>query len=526
MRTHCAQCPAQSQSLEGSVSLDECVCQPSHYRSIQTNTCHACRTATTCAAGWYQTGVNCTGLEQYDVSCKPCKTQCEKDEYISGVCDGGDLFDVTTCVACKTQCPGELAINQSAPDCVSGMSGWYRFDGRQFAIDSSSYGHTLEEYVGKGRSGVVPDFLNYQTGGASVTFLGNTESYIQKVQAMDIAALYAITVVAWVRLDSEHDGGPVWWMSTNVAAGGDMLSFSANSSGLSARAQTMSTQWGATTVAVHHHYATDLKLKTWHHVGLMIRRNSNSTIEDHWQWSVNGVKSSVLTLYPKLTLRTMTLSRIGSIPGPRDGTEMYFVGNMDDVRIFEREISDDALQMVYHRDAQCFGFSGHYINSVKTCTGLERFDQVECLACKVDCGAGNYIMSMESRCNGNTASDSLSCMPCKRCDPGYYRRGGCSGVEFQDNTVCIPCNITDPSQCNVAAGETIVTPCMGLTTLDTAVCKKCGTLKQKNSNSLRETICYEGFYIAGTNGNEACHSHSEDYVCKMCKGSTLCKVRT
>lgn len=156
-----------------------------------------------------------------------------------------------------------------------------------------------------------------------------------------------------------------------------------------------------------------LSLNEWYHVVLVI----NELVGTFY---VNSVKSSSFSLDSIVSVEPATLI----IGHSRSGSSQYFEGLIDDVRLYDRALSDSEIQKLYNEQPG---------NSTNTCSESELSAQYEagkqyCIDNPEDCGidvGSNYHTGYDQGYIDGQAA-------CKDSD-------NCSTFEVFSNTLHIPC---------------------------------------------------------------------------------------
>ena len=456
----CAPCRDGGVSMQGAESQADCMCRPGSFATGDGG-CAPCQ----CGAGQYQSGEYCTrGTETANVACEACGVVCPLGTYQLGTCDGSQTFNNLTCSLCRDPlpqlgpaCPASLAVSSfespcTQVDCTRRQALYFPFDGWDIASDLGPRGRHLVPVSASARSrGPTVHTASSRTGGVSASFDASNHEYFQipAVPLFDRSLGYRIVrnVSMW-----ERGMTLAFWVRFATAAGSGQtlveLSNGIDTENIYVR------RLGAT---------AELVFGVSHSRSLVRREQAtaNGTLRfnNEWQhvaWSIRprGADDDYDALW-SIFVDAGSLLAVVDVPGvmPIDGNystnylgfgtpvyQPFFTGGMDDLRLYERALDVGTIRSIYTGHACCHsGAAGTYIDTSKSCTGLESFDQRLCRPCRSDCGPMHFISNFNDRCDGRGDKDVSTCLPCQGCTTDQYIAQVCSGVALFDEGVCNPC---------------------------------------------------------------------------------------
>lgn len=214
---------------------------------------------------------------------------------------------------------------------------------------------------------------------------------------------------------------------------------------------------------------------TWQHISWTILPifSSSTTFDAAWNIFIDAGFAAAYTNLPGVMPidGTYSVNYIGNTPLQQSS---FFMGWIDDLRLYERALTLQSIRAIYAMDPCCHAASGSFIDMTKSCaTGKDTFDPRFCKPCRTDCGPMQYIADYNSRCTGRSTQDTTTCLPCRKCGTDQFIGQICSGTTLFDEQICYPCRYKSSSDCPRPDTQVLIGRCDGSDEYDTSVCMTC-----------------------------------------------------
>lgn len=219
-------------------------------------------------------------------------------------------------------------------NCTSGLScglvGYWTMDGK----DTSWTSNTTQDKSGNGNTGTMVNMSTttsptYGKVGQGLKFDG-VDDFINKSNFSSISS-YSFTMSAWVKLDSTANQGIVWIGQSNSVQRNIVLAVYSSTYAVSIRNDTGESP-RTFDVAPN---------GTWQHLVVVVASSG------YRQLYVNGIQANIILngVTPSVpTINTLNIGRFGGSSPIR-----YASGVIDDVRIYNRELSSAEIQQLYQQ---------------------------------------------------------------------------------------------------------------------------------------------------------------------------------
>ncbi len=491
-------------------------------------TCLQCKT--TCAYGQYLSGQTCTGSSFSDtVTCTNCKTACDAGKYLSGYCPGYNRTDTVECAPCRKSCPASSYLSHectglsyydaSCIQCRTCYPGTYmqansNCTGKNFS-DSVTCAYCKQQCLpGEYLAGYCYGNSNYDT----VSCIKCTQSCPQGYYMWQgCSGMGRADDVRCTRCGAAQCA-PGYYIA-NGCNGSSFSDQAVCSPCLSTCPRGYYMQGGNCSGSSFTDTTACVACKT--------------TCSQGWYLSGTcpGTSTTGKTCLPCRTSCPPSTYLVGTCPGNTDS------------------------DLVCAPCRSCP--AGMYAS--ETCTGLGNSDTVECTPCttckagtykvraKILCAwAGSYVActcacsiyhtdththththihththtQQVGACTGDTASDTIACIPCKTCVSWQTPESVCDGSGSKDTVTCgcgsetcgvgffMPsCNKAECTRCKgyrCSPGQYAVGTCAGNGYVDLTYCVDC-------------VACPEGYYAStGCTGT----GRTDTVTCSPCK--TVC----
>lgn len=247
---------------------------------------------------------------------------------------------------------GAARLGASSVDLANGSSlaqglvGHWTFDGKDTNWSSDTAG-TVTDSSGAGNTGTLSN-MNQKTsvdGGAlsQALILDGTDDSIDLNSPAALDNISAITIAAWVKPTASSDGGIIYAKASdggNAAVGPDFW-FSNSSDNQLWYAQGFSGSGGA--------WTTDSTLPRgeWHHIAVTYNSSSAANNPTFYVDGVLVSNSEELTPTGTATSDSAEEAAIG-VYGAVSNPQHYFDGLMDDIRIYNRELTVTEVKQLYN----------------------------------------------------------------------------------------------------------------------------------------------------------------------------------
>jgi hypothetical protein len=441
MRTYCFPCMNNAFTAGDGTHMSDCHCKAGYYKSNM-GTCEECRenTGSACDTGYYKTGVTCAAGSTLDMSCAPCGKICPIGYYITGYCDGTGSTDTTACAPCKKKCDGYLlATGCTLKNCVMGQVFLYHMDGGNTALGIDNGPNMLNMIsISQYRASSGPTRTHQaiaKTGLSSANFNSAASEYFS-IPTHSFVSAEGFTISMWIRMHSSLGDRHIF-MELGNGIDAESIIISRNGMEFDFCIRTMADS-STTETTTGSRVRFD---NIWQHVSWTVAPGITA-VQATWIIKLDdNIIINTLATYPKMTKYSNNFIGYGTaVQTP------FLDADIDDVRMYNRVLSDTDQTYVFLTDACCTSTSGQYIGDTDTCNGISEFDNVPCMNCQSDCGDGNYVSDASSLCTGIGLLDSTHCESCSKCSPGQFMTSSCPGTGYSDIVTCINCQyITDDS---------------------------------------------------------------------------------
>lgn len=534
----CAPCKdgGLTNPLKAALSQSDCIsCRPGFYKLSNNSGCVACN----CSVGEYATGQQCTnGTDLFNVACKSCRLDCASGSYINGTCSGTASFDETSCPPCNTasfnRCP--VSLLPQAPqeqdalcvgyDCLRRQALFYPLDGWDLERDIGPRSRTLVPMsMSLYSSGPTPNFVEWRTGGSSASFNASSHEYyiVPPISGLfDRMLGYRIVsnVSMW-----EQGMTIAFWIRTAASSRQEATIFELSNGFDTEQIYVRISYAGEFVVGVTHSAKSVQKefttsggsvaqANTWQHLAWTVLPVPGSGYYDAtWSIFIDG-NATFINIAGVMPMDGSYTANFIGYSSSSFSTTTFFSGQLDDLRLYERALTASSVASLFGMHDCCSGLvSGSYVDTRRTCSGREHFDQHPCKQCRSDCGPMYFIDNWQKRCVAGSTTDQTLCKACSSCGVDQYMGRVCSGTAFYEEALCYQCKYSSNADC--PAGTIVAGRCDGSHDRDTSMCVNC----QARCIGWQQDPQSIGQYIS-----RACVQSSLDYVCTPCQ--EFCPVGT
>lgn len=244
---------------------------------------------------------------------------------------------------------GSANIASSPTGINSGLIGWWTLDGK----DTNWQTNNTNDLSGQNRNGTITN-ISTTTGvvsgvvGQSFKFNGSS-SYVKTSSFPGLNSGHTVSV--WVYFNNTS-GVQAIWSKSGVGGGGAPTDGGHLALGWLGATGEIVWDWGGANTT-HHTTGLGLQPKKWYNIVFRIDNNGNIAM------FINNVKQSLNSSSDSLPLNTSGPLYIGADNGNTD----FFNGQIDDLRMYNRVLSDTEIAQIYNQGSSKFASSPTSISS-------------------------------------------------------------------------------------------------------------------------------------------------------------------
>lgn len=220
-----------------------------------------------------------------------------------------------------------FGAGSSAP--TEGLVGWWKFD--------ENTGNSAADSSGHGNTGTWQGSVPYWTSG-KINSGGNFNGADNYISVADIVYGSSFSVGAWIKTSSVSQDGNIDNIVNEVGSSTNE-GYQCSVSGESGKAGKIRLYISDNINSVNTYSAIRVDDGNWHHV-VCIKDNNTAKIYIDGNTPDTGNVGSV----SGITDVTTSGTRIGAL---REGSGQFFIGQIDDVRIYNRVLSETEIKALY-----------------------------------------------------------------------------------------------------------------------------------------------------------------------------------